>query len=68
MWINGLKLKEMREKQCRSIAEVAVAADLTAQRISQIEREELSRLNTNIVKAMAKLLCCHVDDLKGGKS
>jgi len=64
MKINGEKLKAVRKALDIEVKEVAIAADLTPQRINQLERGVNLRLNNNIVHAIAKLLKVKPVDLQ----
>jgi transcriptional regulator with XRE-family HTH domain len=54
--INGVKLKEAREQAGVTRSELAVVADLSHVRIWQMETEDESNVNENIVKAIANRL------------
>ena len=56
MKINGAKVKEAREASNVSRSALAEVAALTSARIWQIETSDVSHVNDNIVRAMAKSL------------
>lgn len=67
MKISGSKLLKCREAANATRSELAVAADLTHTRIWQIETGDVSHVNSNIAKAMAKFLKVPVANLMADK-
>ena len=63
MKINGRRLMAAREAANVTRAELAVVADLTHVRIWQLETEEVSNINENVGKAIAKRLKIGTDEL-----
>lgn len=63
MQVDHVKIQQIRESKSMRCEELAVAADLSARRIQQIEKGELISLNLNIAKAIARKLGVKLEDI-----